>query len=179
MASNRPRKVDEIDNEGNAEDTVLAAFRAIDEAETNEGLAAEQEQKSAGRPRTPNHNAKPSADKDGHVHYPWNCYHFIGYLHEDPEFSMTESGLEMCKGRVRISQGKDKSTGEWKPSIWLSWVMFGEKAETVYNDFRHKDKVMMKGRLQVREYQDRNDVKRQSWEVIVDYCQLQEEQEGF
>jgi Single-strand binding protein family len=189
--NSRPRKTEEnqyqsfLESEDELEKRLEAQFAAIDvetekaaeTAETNEGLAEQQANEGAGRPRTPNHRAKPTADKDGHIHYPSNCWHVIGYLQDDPELTISEAGLTIVKGRMRVQQGKDRKTGEWKPTMWLNWVMFGDIGEAAYNDLRHKDKVMVKGRLQMREWTGRDDKTRQTYEIVADYMKLQEEQE--
>lgn len=95
-----------------------------------------------------------------------NLVQFVGRLGRDPEMSYTPSALAVTKFSIAVDQGKDK-----KP-MWLNVVCWDKLAERVNERFAKGAEVFIQGRLTMREYDDRNGVKRQAIEVVATGAQL-------
>ena len=89
-----------------------------------------------------------------------NNVSLIGRLGRDPELRHTQSGKAVANLRLAISNGKDRD------ATWLDVVCWDKTAELVANYKRKGDEVAVEGRLQVREYQDREGNNRKAVEVV-------------
>jgi single-strand DNA-binding protein len=103
-----------------------------------------------------------------------------GNLTRDPELRSTGGGTSVCSLRVACNtRRKDQSTGEWvdKPNYFdvTVWGMQGENCAQYLSKGRP---VAVDGRLEWREWQDKEGNKRQSVDIIADSVQFLGSREG-
>jgi single-strand DNA-binding protein len=97
-----------------------------------------------------------------------------GNLTRDPELRSTPSGTSVCGMRVAVnSRRKDNSTGEWvdKPN-YFDVTVWGAQGENCANYLSKGRPVAVDGRLDWREWQDKEGNKRQSVDIIADTVQF-------
>ncbi len=97
-----------------------------------------------------------------------------GNLTRDPELRTTPSGMSVCSLRVACNtRRKDNSTGEWvdKPN-YFDVTVWGAQGENCANYLSKGRPVAVDGRLEWREYQDRDGNKRQAVDIIADSVQF-------
>jgi single-strand DNA-binding protein len=97
-----------------------------------------------------------------------------GNLTSDPELRSLPSGTSVCKLRVACNtRRKDNSTGEWvdKPNFFdvTVWGAQGENSARYLSKGRP---VAIDGRLEWREWEDKDGNKRQSIDIIADAVQF-------
>ena len=79
---------------------------------------------------------------------------------KDGEGRYSKSGMPIASARAFYSQGKDKSTDEFLPSIWFKVVAFGKEGEDIaanptvnaLSTAAKGDKIEVKGRLGLEEW---------------------------
>jgi single-strand DNA-binding protein len=97
-----------------------------------------------------------------------------GNLTSDPELRSLPSGMSVCKLRVAVNtRRKDNASGDWvdKPN-YFDVTVWGAQGE---NSARYLSKgrpVAIDGRLEWREWQDKEGNKRQSIDIIADTVQF-------
>lgn len=89
-----------------------------------------------------------------------NSVQLIGRLGADPELRHTQSGKAVCNLRMAISNGRDRD------ATWLDVVCWDRTAELVAQYKGKGDEVAVEGRLQVREWRDKDGNNRKSVEVV-------------
>lgn len=90
-----------------------------------------------------------------------------GRLVRDPELRRTDSGKAVTSFSVACDRDfKNSQTGE-KEVDFLDCVAWGSTAETVERYFRKGQMAMVAGRLQIRQYTDKNGQKRRYAEILV------------
>lgn len=97
----------------------------------------------------------------------------IGRLGRDPEMRYTPAGTAVCNFTVATDENfKDKS-GEWqKRTEWHRIVAWAGLAERC-SQFLNKGKlVYLEGRLQTREWDDRDGNKRRTTEIVINRMRL-------
>ncbi len=97
-----------------------------------------------------------------------------GNLTSDPELRSLPSGTSVCKLRVAVNtRRKDGATGEWRDvPNYFDVTVWGAQGE---NSARYLSKgrgVAIDGRLEWREWQDKEGNKRQSVDIIADTVQF-------
>jgi single-strand DNA-binding protein len=97
-----------------------------------------------------------------------------GNLTRDPELRSLPSGTSVCSLRVAVNtRRKDQSTGEWvdKPNYFdvTVWGMQGENCAQYLSKGRP---LAVDGRLEWREWEDKQGNKRQSVDIIADSVQF-------
>ena len=103
-----------------------------------------------------------------------------GNLTRDPELRNLPSGTAVCKMRVAVNtRRKNGSTGEWedKPNYFdvTVWGAQGENCATYLSKGRP---VAIQGRLEWREWDDKQGNKRQSVEIIAESVQFLGSRDG-
>lgn len=88
----------------------------------------------------------------------------------DPELVFARTGTPIARMRVVASSRKKDDEGNWvdDKTCWLSAVAFKKVAENVADSFAKGDLVLVNGRLQTEDYEDKDGNKRQSYTVVVD-----------
>ena len=92
----------------------------------------------------------------------------MGRLARDPELRHTQTGTPVASFRLAVDRDfKDKTTGE-KATDWIDVVAWRQTAEFVSRFFTKGRMAVVEGRLQIRDWQDRDGNKRRSAEVVAD-----------
>jgi len=98
-----------------------------------------------------------------------NLYTFTGRLARDCETRHTQSGMTVCNFTVAVDVGY----GDNKGTNWLRCALFGKRAEGQLPQYLLKGtQVAIAGELRVREYDDKEGVRRTSLDVSVDKLDL-------
>jgi len=93
----------------------------------------------------------------------------VGNLGQDPEGRFTPQGTAVTNLSVATNESwKDQSGDIQEKTEWHRVVMYGKMAETA-NEYMNKGQtVYIEGRLQTREWEDQNQVKRRTTEIRCD-----------
>jgi len=95
------------------------------------------------------------------------CF-FIGRLGKDPEMSYTPNAKAVTKFSLAVDQGKNQET------LWLNIVCWDTLAERM-NEYLSKGQlVFVQGRLVMRPYTDKTQVKRVAIEIVASTIQMLE-----
>lgn len=89
----------------------------------------------------------------------------MGRLGRDPELRRTQSGVAVATFNVAVDRDfKDKATGQ-RATDWITCVAWRSTAEFVERYFAKGSQVLVAGRLQMRDWTDKDGNKRISAEV--------------
>lgn len=92
----------------------------------------------------------------------------VGNLGKAPEVRYTQSGTAVCNLRLAITERRKDGDG-WKDATeWLDVVLFGKTAENAGQYLDKGRQVYVEGRIQTREYKDKDGNQRRSTEVVAD-----------
>ena len=92
----------------------------------------------------------------------------MGRLTRDPELRRTQTGTPVASFRLAVDRDfKDKTTGE-KGTDWIDVVAWRSTAEFVSRYFTKGRMAVVEGRLQMRDWTDKDGNKRTSAEVVAD-----------
>ena len=93
----------------------------------------------------------------------------VGNLGQVPEGRFTPQGTAVTNLNVATNESwKDQSGEVQDRAEWHRVVMYGKMAETA-NEYMHKGQlVYIEGRLQTREWEDKNQIKRKTTEIRCD-----------
>jgi single-strand DNA-binding protein len=97
-----------------------------------------------------------------------------GNLTRDPELRSTGSGMSVCSLRVACNtRRKDQTTGDWvdKPN-YFDVTVWGAQGENCARFLSKGRPVAVDGRLEWREWQDKDGNTRQSIDIIADAVQF-------
>src|SRR5579884_4300567 len=97
-----------------------------------------------------------------------NKVHLIGHLGRDAETRFTPSGAAFTRFSVATNRRwKDQQTGEWKEETdWVNVVLW--RAENLANYLTRGKQVYVEGRIQTRNYDDKDGKKVYVTEVVAD-----------
>jgi len=104
----------------------------------------------------------------------------VGNLTKDPELRQTGGGTPVCSLRIAVNTRRRDETGQWgdKPN-YFSISVFGNQAESCSQYLSKGRPVAIDGRLEWREWQDRETgQKRQAVDIIADSVQFLGSREG-
>ena len=97
-----------------------------------------------------------------------NKIFLMGRLARDPELRRTQSGTPVVSFRLAVDRDfKDKATGE-RSTDWIDVVAWRSTAEFVSRYFTKGRMAVVEGRLQMRDWTDKEGNKRTSAEVVAD-----------
>ena len=92
----------------------------------------------------------------------------MGRLARDPELRRTQTGTPVASFRLAVDRDfKDKSTGE-RSTDWIDVVAWRQTAEFVSRFFTKGRMAVVEGRLQMRDWTDKDGNKRVAAEVVAD-----------
>ena len=92
----------------------------------------------------------------------------MGRLARDPELRRTQSGVPVASFRLAVDRDfKDKNTGE-RGTDWIDVVAWRATGEFVSRYFTKGRMAVVEGRLQMRDWTDKEGNKRTSAEVVAD-----------
>lgn len=93
----------------------------------------------------------------------------IGNLGQDPEARFTPQGTAVVNLSVATNESwKDQSGEVQERTEWHRVVMYGRMAETADKYMKKGQMVYVEGRLQTREWEDKDQVKRRTTEIQCD-----------
>jgi len=98
-----------------------------------------------------------------------------GNLGRDPEVRQTASGKSVTSFSVAVNERRGQDAGHTE---WFNCVCWEKTAEVAGQYLRKGDQVLLEGRLQTREWQDRDGQQRRTTELIVDRLILQSSIQG-
>ena len=98
-----------------------------------------------------------------------NKVQLIGHLGADPESRFTTSGSAVTNFNLATNESWKSAEGEIKDKTeWHRVVMFGKMAETAAEYMKKGQLVYVEGRLQTRSWEDKDNVKRYTTEILCD-----------
>lgn len=92
-----------------------------------------------------------------------NSVTLIGRLGSDPELKTTNTGKNVCNASVATSE----KWGDQEKTTWHRVVAWGKVAEFMSQYSRKGGLIYVQGSIQNREYTDKEGVKRQITEILV------------
>jgi single-strand DNA-binding protein len=97
----------------------------------------------------------------------------VGYLGADPEIRYSPSGLAVANFNIATSENRKNKEGEKETKTeWHRIVTFGKLAE-ICGEYLNKGKqVYLEGRIQTRQWEDRDGNKRYTTEIVVNSMQM-------
>jgi single-strand DNA-binding protein len=101
----------------------------------------------------------------------YNHIILVGRLVADPELRQTPDGTQVCSFRMAVDRPKRRNAAE-KRTDFFGVTLWRQRAETASKYLQKGKAVLVSGRLQIREYLDRNDTKQKAVEVIADDFQF-------
>jgi single-strand DNA-binding protein len=97
-----------------------------------------------------------------------NKVSLIGNLGKDPETKYTASGLAICSFSLATTEKiKGEATTEWHKI-----VSFGKLAEICGEYLTKGKQVYIEGKIQTREWEDKNGVKRSTTEIVANEMRM-------
>ena len=97
-----------------------------------------------------------------------NKVFIMGRLARDPELRRTQSGTPVASFRLAVDRDvKNKTTGE-RATDWIDVVAWSHTAEFVSRYFTKGRMAVVEGRLQIRDWTDKDGNKRRTAEVVAD-----------
>jgi single-strand DNA-binding protein len=91
----------------------------------------------------------------------------VGRLGRDPETRYTSSGQAVANFSVATDESyKDKNGERQKRTEWHKIVVWGKQAEIAQQYLKKGSLVFIEGRIQSREWQDKEGQKRTSFEIV-------------
>ena len=92
----------------------------------------------------------------------------MGRLARDPELRHTQNGTPVASFRLAVDRDyKDKDTGE-RVTDWIDCVAWRSTGEFVSNYFIKGRMAVVEGRLQIRDWMDKDGVTRHNAEIVVE-----------
>ena len=94
-----------------------------------------------------------------------NVVAIMGRLARDPELRQTTSGKNVCTFRIACDRGRKDPNGQ-SVADWLDVTAWDKTAEFVCRYFQKGSLIVVDGRLQTRQYQDKNGQTRTVTEIV-------------
>ena len=94
----------------------------------------------------------------------------LGNIGQDPEIRTTQGGKELASFSLATSETwKDKASGEKKTkSEWHKVVIFNDNLVNLVKNYTQKgSKIYLEGKLQTRDWQDKDGNKKYTTEIIL------------
>ncbi len=96
-----------------------------------------------------------------------NKVQLIGHLGADPESRFTTSGSAVANLTIATNESWKSAEGDTKEKTeWHRVVIFGKMAETAAEYMKKGQLVYIEGRLQTRSWEDKDNIKRYTTEVL-------------
>ena len=96
-----------------------------------------------------------------------NVVAIMGRLVADPELKTTPTGINVCAFRIACDRSFVQQ-GQQRQADFIDVVAWRHNADFLCKHFAKGSMVAVQGRLQTRQYQDRNGNKRTAVEVVAD-----------
>src|SRR4029077_6286803 len=101
----------------------------------------------------------------------YNHIVLVGRLVADPELRQTQDGTQVCSFRIAVDRPKRRDAAE-KQTHFFGVSVWRQRAEIAAKYLQKGKSVLISGRLQIREYVDRENNKRTAVEVTADDFQF-------
>lgn len=101
-----------------------------------------------------------------------NIVALMGRLVYDPELKTTQSGTNVCSFRIAVDRSFTRQ-GEERKADFIDVTAWRQTAEFVSKYFQKGSMISVQGRLETRQYQDKNGNNRTATEVLaaeVGFC---------
>lgn len=101
-----------------------------------------------------------------------NVVAIMGRLAADPQMRQTQAGKSVCSFRIACDRGRKDANGQ-NQTDWLNVVAWDKTANFVSRYFSKGSMIAVTGRLQSRNYQDKNGNNRTAIEIVanqVSFC---------
>ncbi len=93
----------------------------------------------------------------------------VGHLGGDPESRFTPGGTAVATFSIATNESRKNSEGNWEDHTeWHRCVMFGKSAELAGELLKKGQLVYTEGKLQTRNWEDKDGIKRYTTEVVCD-----------
>ena len=103
----------------------------------------------------------------------------IGNLGRDPEMRMTQGGTAVCQLNIATTRVyTNRSNDKVEETEWHRVVVWGKQAESCSQYLSKGRQVYIEGRLQTRNYDDKDGVKKYITEVVADVVQFLGSRDG-
>jgi single-strand DNA-binding protein len=100
--------------------------------------------------------------------YGLNKVQLIGRLGADPELRFTDNNVAVCRMRIATNESYKDQSGQLVDRVeWHTVVAWRRVAEILGEHLKKGAQVYIEGKLQTREYDDKEGNKRWSTEVVV------------
>lgn len=97
----------------------------------------------------------------------------IGNLGSDPEVRFTQNGQAVCNFRIATSDyWTDRDGQKQERTEWHRITVWGKQAEPCGEHLRKGRPVFVEGRIQTREWEDKDGNKRVTTEIVADRVQF-------
>ena len=97
-----------------------------------------------------------------------NCITIMGRLTRDPELRRTGSGIAVAC--FTVADDRDFAQDGKKETDFIDCVAWRQTGEFVSKYFKKGSMIVVKGRLQIRSWTDKDGNKRKTAEVVADNC---------
>jgi single-strand DNA-binding protein len=94
----------------------------------------------------------------------------MGRLVRDPELRRTGSGVAVASFTVAVDRDFGSKDGGEKETDFIDCVAWRQTGEFVSKYFRKGSMIVVSGRLQIRNWTDKDGGKRKTAEVVADNC---------
>lgn len=94
----------------------------------------------------------------------YNSITIVGRLGGDPELRYTPEGTPVCNFSVAVN--RPMANKDQEQTDWFRIVVWNKSAENCANYLKKGNLVLISGRLQVRQYQDREGQTRTAVEIV-------------
>ena len=92
----------------------------------------------------------------------------IGNLTADPELRFTQAGKPMVSGSIAVNRSYQVN-GEWtEETSYFNYVVWGDQANNIAGSLNKGARVIASGRFAQKTWQDDNNNKRVSYDLVVD-----------
>lgn len=99
----------------------------------------------------------------------YNKVILVGHLGNDPDIKFTTSGTAVANMSIATNEIWRSAEGDNKEKTeWHRVVIFGKRADTAGEWLKKGQLVLIEGKLQTRQWEDKDKIKRYSTEVIAD-----------
>ena len=95
----------------------------------------------------------------------------VGRLVADPELRQTQAGVPVTSFRIAVDRPKGRDGGE-KQTDFFGVSIWRQRAERAAEFLQKGRLVLIAGRVQIREYTDRDNNKRTAVDVVADDFQM-------
>jgi single-strand DNA-binding protein len=108
-----------------------------------------------------------------------NQVQLIGFVGQDPELKYTSSGIAVATFSMATNEAwKDQDGNAKEKTEWHNIVAWRKLAEVIGEYIKKGSKVYIQGKLTHRSYDDKNDIKRYTTEVVMDQLIMLDSKQG-